>query len=148
MLKNVRRLFLSSMFLFALSVSACFSPFTRKKMIKYYSDDNNYHQYRAEIKELEEKKGRFCIESIFSLENNLEVDYINYISAQVFSTNIEQTLEELAPHEGLVFDFTGTLATFFSGCPAAIVQITISGKEILTFDDGKRALLEWASTVE
>ena len=46
------------------------------------------------------------------------------------------------PYEGLKFEFKGTMAVFFDGCPAAIVEITSNGETILSYQDGKSALLE------
>ena len=125
-----------------------YNPFLAPRMANFYSNNENYHQYRAAIRDYSKTTiGLLTIESIFSLEDEEPIAKINFIQAQVFSTDINSVWCDFDPQIGMVFEFTGTLRVFFDGCPAAIVSIAVEGKEILPFEDGKTAVLAWAKTI-
>lgn len=126
-----------------------YNPTISIRMTKFYSDNKNFHHYKATIKDFSKTGGEWLkIDNILPLEKD---DHSNFMvsgeTVLVHSTNIDYTWELLAPENGLEFEFMGSFRVFFDGCPGAIVQITIDGEEILSFDDGKEALLSWAKTI-
>ena len=133
----------------AWSVSLMFyNPFLAPTMVEFYSNDSNFRTYEAVVKDCAaEPAGILTIKSIIMKGEEKQVKGINYLYARVFSSNIEDTWRCFAPHIGLKFEFVGTLAVFFDGCPAAIISITVRGEQILLYEEGKKALLEWASQV-
>ena len=127
---------------------AFYNPFLAPKMVAFYSNDSNYCTYEAVVKDLpEETTGYLSIESISRTENGEQIKNINQIKARVFSSDIDETWSRFAPEKGLKFKFVGTLKVFFDGCPAAIVSLTVEEKQILSFEEGKAALLDWAKRV-
>ena len=125
-----------------------YNPFLAPRMIKYYSNDDNYHHYRATIKECYEI-GSIEIENIIHYEDCGPDGLILRESepVNVFSLNIEQTWQDFSPYVGLEFDFIGNFRIFFDGGIGVVVQIMVDGNEILSFESGKEALLQWAATV-
>ena len=118
-------------------------------MVKYYSDDQNFCHYQAVLRDVSyEGKGYIEMESIVSLEKVDETqESMRFSKPKVFSKDINIVCGVLKTKIGSTFEFVGTTRVFFDGCPNAIVQITIENEEILSFTDGKEALIEWAKTV-
>lgn len=137
---------------FALTTGLLFyNPFLSPKMVKYYSNDSNFYQYKANIIQVSQKStGYINIDSIECLSESSSQSLhknINYCTARIFSPNIELTWDELKPEIGMEIEFYGTFRVFYDGCPAAIIQLSLNGNEILSYNDGKEALVEWAKTV-
>ena len=123
-----------------------YNPFLHHRMIKYYSDNSNYHHYRATIYE-EDSVGIIRIKDTISLENSQDFQLdIRNDTMRVYSPDIEHTWELFNPYVGMEFEFIGAFFIFYNGGTNAIVQISVDGNEILDFDSGKEALLTWAST--
>lgn len=141
-------------FLTTITIGFCISlmfynPFLSSRMVEYYSNDDNFYRYEASIRKVY-NNGYLDIESIKKIQEDGEknnIDKINYIQARVFSNNINETMKIFNPKIGDTFYFTGSLKVFFDGCPVAIVQIEINDIEILSFSEGKAALLEWAAQI-
>ena len=124
-----------------------YNPFLHKKINDYYSNDSNFYKFRACINEVEEI-GYIYIDYPQSLDERYSSDipFKDNNFMRMFSTNIETTWEKFNPTVGMEIEFYGSFAQFYNSQPYFIIEITIGGNEILSFEDGKTALLQWAST--
>ena len=124
-----------------------YNPFLPKRLIKYYSDDSNFNLYTATIYDLYYAIGYLCIESIFCVDNEEIVISNKRETARLFSEDIEETWKIFNPYVGMEITFVGTFEVFFDGCNPAIISLKVGDKEIVSYAEGKKALLEWAATV-
>ena len=135
--------------LFGWAISLMFyNPILHKKINDYYSDDSNFYKFRASINTVEEI-GLIYINSPQSLDDRYssDISFRDNNLMRVFSTNIETIWEKFNPTPGMEIEFYGSFAQFYNSHPYVIVEITVDGNEILSFNDGKTALLQWASTI-
>ena len=123
-----------------------YDPFLASKLVKYYSNDDNFHKYSGTISVYsKEQQGYLKFQKIEPLEENAFPKPNKNEVCKIYSPDLNQTWTELNPYEGMQIEFYGTFAVFFDGCFPAIIQITVDGHEILNYNDGKAALIEWAS---
>lgn len=125
-----------------------YNPYLSPNMIEYYSNDANFTWFEATIRECDNNEyGYITIQDIAVVDNKKPLEKTNYTQARIYSPDIEETWNSFNPYVGLRFEFRGTMAVFFDGCPPAIVEIFYNEQTILSFEDGKAALLEWAKTI-
>ena len=122
------------------------NPILTRKMVDYYSNDKNYFQYEATISRFSKKDGEAAIQlaSIRYIDEGAPTAEGNSNWARVFSPDLDATWNAFLPEIGLRFKFIGNLRIFYNGGEGAIVSITVRGETILSFENGKAALLEWA----
>ena len=126
-----------------------YNPFLAPRMVEYYSDDANYYRYEATVSSFSKKEGTAGIElsSVAYEDERAPTAEGNSRWAMVFSPNLDATWAAFRPEPGLRFEFIGNLRIFYDGGEGVIVSITVRGERILSFEDGKAALLEWARHV-
>lgn len=121
----------------------------RSKLVAKYSDDNNYQKYTGIITGTEHIVGR-CYFLYF--DELLAEDGQTYskpktnksgLDLSIFANNRELVWERLQPEVGLEISFIGPLYPTSMGVKP-IVQITARGEEILSYEEGKAAVVEWA----
>ena len=116
-------------------------------LVNYYSNESNFHHYSATLTDFSlGERGYVNIESVYLLEEGSKTP-VNEKGATVFSPYIEITWELFHPTAGMQFEFIGSFRIFYDGGSGAIVSITVGDETILSFEDGQKALLEWAKTV-
>ena len=128
-----------------------YNPFLAPRMIEYYSNDANYFHYVAIINSCN-NVGSLIIENVDTLDEGerakKDLENIKREGAvRIYSLDIEQTWGLFSPYVGMEFEFIGSFRIFYDGGTGAIVEITVGGNEILDFESGKEALLQWAATV-
>lgn len=129
-----------------------YNPYLAYRMVKYYSNDNNYLHITANIKKVDEWdyseediSHYFYLDNIFVIETG-DIWTTNH-AFHIYSLDIKNTLNELNPSAGLEIECTVCDETFWPTFPFPVVQVSCKGKEILCYEDGKSALLRWAATV-
>lgn len=122
-----------------------YDPFLAPRMVKYYSDDRNFNYYTGIISE-SYKDDRRCFIKLKDIEPKGDRYHLGY-RYRIFSFNLEQTWAALNPKEDLEISFCAALRIFYDGGECAIIQISVNGEEILNYNEGKEALIEWAKTV-
>ena len=130
------------------------NPFIAQKLVKYCSDDGNYHHYTATFKKYDNdlESHDFFISYAYSLEDDwhysIPLDKEGWYRVTLFSSDFEKTIQKFSPYDGLSFDFVMLSAHYNqSKTVHAVVEITTRYEEILSFDEGKTALIEWAKKV-
>lgn len=132
-----------------------YQPWLAPRMVNYYSNDSNFSWFIGTVTTSSRGTNQYG-HFTYHLEMT---DYILYEEGgslrpvdirggwTIFSPDIERTWDKLNPHPGLEIRFRGTTRIFFDGCPMAIVELVSGGETVLTFEEGKSALLEWARQV-
>lgn len=131
-------------------VGIFYNPFLAPQMTKYYSNDNNYYQGKGTISEIVYEKDslfKLYLKEISVKNNDGDKQEKKSSFFRIYSIDINQTYELLNPEIGLEIDFYCSFNIFYHGQVFPIIQITANGEEILSFEEGKEALLEWASRV-
>lgn len=120
------------------------SPWLKKPTLEYYSNNDNYHLAEGCISEVSD-----CPFLYFEWVeyDNMRVTNMRQISPhnrsmKIYSSDVKKVWEELSPRDGMVFSFTFARGKIDPPLSAPIVQIVLQGKEILSFEDGKAALLD------
>jgi hypothetical protein len=122
-----------------------YNPFLAPEMVDFYSNDSNFDWFTATVEDA--SPTYFAIKNLTITEGDEPKELTSYHRFKVFSPDLSRTWERFDPYPGLEFRFRGTLKKFFIECPCAIVEIERDGETILTFEEGKAALLEWARQV-
>ena len=123
-----------------------FTPSRVKKYVDYYSIDSNYHQYRGIIKEYEFREYGFLVFDKVTVSDNSEHDAKEVFGTyylKVFSADPKKTWEDLNPTVGLEVSFICANETLEKSDYPPIVQITANEIEILSFEEGKEALIDY-----
>ena len=115
-------------------------------MVSFYSDDSNYYKYEATITDFSktEKEAYVELGDILYIDEGAPRAELNSRWAAVFSRRLDEAWAEFKPEIGLRFEFVGNLRVFYDGGTGVIVSLTARESLIISFDDGKAALLEWA----
>lgn len=126
-----------------------YNPFLASRMINYYSNDANFFRYEATVSNFkkEDDWAAIEIESVQYFDERAPTVEGNSRWARVFSPNLNETWAAFDPEVGLRFEFVGNMKVFYDGGEGVIVSIFARGEQILAFEDGKTALLEWAKQV-
>ena len=115
-------------------------------MVDFYSNDSNFHWFTATVEDA--SPTYFAIKNLAIIEGDEPKELTSSrLRFKVFSPDLSRTWERFDHYLGLEFRFRGTLKMFFIECPCAIVEIERDGETILTFEEGKAVLLEWARQV-
>lgn len=124
-------------------------PQSKQNRIDYYTNDDNYKQFYGIIAnynlriEGNEKKEKVTLS--FEFEHAIKVDSnesFENVTLSVFSENIRGVWDKLEPPVGKEIIFISPrIRSYAPGWVAPIVQITYEDEEILSFEDGKAALL-------
>lgn len=132
-------------------VSMVYNPSLSKAVVEYCSDDDNYYSYTAVFKDIIDKEnGRFRIVNIEPEKdwrgNNPNKD--GAYSVRLFSYNPSETFESFSPYDGLSFEFVFIpVIGLGPSSRDSIVQIKVNNYEILSINEGKASLIEWAKKV-
>lgn len=137
--------YITSMFiLLGLVFLYMWSPWLKGPTINYYSNNDNYYLAKGSI-------GNYISKPSLSFEW-IEVDgeritniyklspYNGYM--MLYSSNINDAWEELKPQEGKIISFTFARGKIDPHLSAPIVQLSYQDVEIISFEDGKNALIE------
>ena len=124
-------------------------------MLKVYKNDESYCRYFGTISFFEEEthdNGNFLnfssVTKIDDNNNEVEVDIRNEFHGNdflIYSKNTEKVWNDLNPYISQEISFVSCLVIFHHGYFPPIVQITFNEVEVLTFSDGKEALLEFVN---
>ena len=122
-----------------------YNPSLSPRMVEYYSNNQNYVELEGEIVEI-------CpIDTIYlfvSVEYGFEQAFIdgsyNKCPFQLFSP--KNIIDFLAV--GDVIKIISATRCFYDGHVSSIVSLELNGEVLLTFEEGKAGLLEWASKVK
>lgn len=111
------------------------TPQLERFMLEKYEDDQSYVALSGEIVEYDDDKVIIRCEKL--------KEYINYVADTcdyyIYSTQpIELT-------NGDTIDFITVPFHFYNGQHLPIVQVTINGTELLSFDEGKINLINWVN---
>ncbi len=130
---------------FLFYVFYCNNPFLASQMVEYYSNNSNYKWYDASVLECPGTEPGLI--TLHDIHNEDGTEYgLDSLALKIFSPNIEQTWTRFNPVPDLKFHYRAAIHYFYYGYTCPIVQIIVSGEEILAFEDGKAALLEYAKT--
>ena len=152
---NKNKIFVKNIFFslilsfFCLSLSSCGD---KEKMLEAYNNDKNYYEYRGVISFFEKEthdNGNFLnFSSVTKKDDNnneVEVDMRNEFHGNdflIYAKNTEKVWNDLNPFIGQEIFFVSCPIIFHHGYFPPIVQITYDDVEILSFKEGKEALLE------
>lgn len=117
--------------------SCDFNAPLRNKMIKYYSNDENYVKLEGILVEITEHKNlRIQI-------TTEEHEFAMYEGETVYFTvhNNEYLLQSLFVGDELVFISAPMI--FYNGQEEPIIALEKGGKTYLSFEDGKASYLKW-----
>ena len=124
----------------------------KEKMLKAYNNDKNYYEFRGVISFFEKEthnNGNFLnFSSVTKKDDNnneVEVDMRNEFHGNdflIYAKNTEKVWNDLNPFIGQEIFFVSCPIIFHHGYFPPIVQITYDDVEILSFKEGKEALLE------
>ena len=132
-------------------VSMVYNPSLSSRIVNVCSNDDNYYSYTAIFKEFTYKDtGYFAITAIQPEEKWFKrerPDQFGNFKVRLFSSNLNETFDRFSPSEGLSFDFVAIGIALGSGSFIAVVQLSVEDKNVLSFEDGKAALIEWAKKV-
>lgn len=127
----------------------------KEKMLKVYKNDESYCRYFGTISFFEEEthdNGNFLnfssVTKIDDNNNEVEVDMRNEFHGNHFlihSKNSKKVWDDLNPYIGQEISFVSCPVIFHHGYFPPIVQITYDDVEILSFKEGKEALLEFVN---
>lgn len=136
----------------AIVVLIIVQPFRPRATLDYYSDDSHFGSFAGTIVECSSGKDG---QGVFSYRLEM-VDYVYFkgdeplytidirTSWTICSPNVEGTWNRLNPYPGLKLRFKGVPLIFLDGNPNGIVELVREDETVLTFDEGKAALLKWA----
>lgn len=117
----------------------------KKLMIKYYSNDENYLTLRGTIEYFNEYGAIGCY-NITDL-NYKTVDSVYNGGFNIYSLDIKNTLKKMNPSKGMDMIFTCSKHINTPWAKSAIVEIFIDDNEILSYEDGKAALLKYINNI-
>ena len=124
-------------------------PKDRREELNYYQDDSNYHTYVAIISNYDlnivGKNGREKISLSLYFDGVTGVDtnntYTN-VTLGVYSSDLKRVFGKIdQPTNKEITFMSPMIKRIGPGYLPAIVQITYEDEEILSFEDGKAALL-------
>ena len=135
MINKLKTVFVILVFFILFTLSGCTSstPQLERFMLEKYEDDQNYVALSGEIVEHDDDRVIIRCEEL--------KEYIDYATDTcdyyIYSTQpIELT-------NGDTIDFITVPFHFYNGQHLPIVQVTINGTELLSFDEGKINLINW-----
>lgn len=118
-------------------------PWAKPKLIKYYSNDDNYITAVGCIKS--EYKYNALSFSWIQTESGTVYDTSSITLRKgvflIYSNDSKKTWEELSPEPNMIISFIYSSSQPKEEFDPPIVQISINGKEILSYSEGKEALL-------
>ena len=123
--------------------SMVYNPFMPSLMAKHFSNDANYHQCEGIIDQENMPTLFVTAENDFGIDDE-QINSSERLKYEVFSHDIAYVWQRLNPIEGTTIQYTSV----FGFQIFAIVQISYNGEEILAFEDGKSALLDYISTIQ
>ncbi|GEM_PF-3493355 len=137
MISKTKKLFVISIFILLCTLSGCTlaTPQLERFMLEKYEDDQNYVALSGEIVEYDNDKVIIRCEQLKEYINCATdtCDYYIYSTQPIELTN------------GDTIDFTTVPFHFYNGQHLPIVQVTINGTELLSFDEGKTNLIKWVN---
>ena len=119
-----------------------------KKLVSYYSDDNNFNHFKGKIIDVDFDKKR---EELIQIASTTCLDdYDAYITdhphyMMIHCHDLEQTLKDVDLSYNTEISFISSFAYDEKISIFPIVQLTINDEEILSYEEVKESLLEWAS---
>lgn len=118
-------------------VSCDFNAPLRNKMIKYYSNDENYVKLEGILVEITERK-----ELKIQITTGAH-EYERYVGETLYFTvySNEYLLKSLFVGDELVF--VSAPMIFYNGQEEPIIALEKGGKTYLSFEDGKASYLKW-----
>lgn len=130
-----------------------FDPFTPLLLKKEYSDDGNFDAFSSELIAADEPSSKddmiviYVDEMIFMGNEPKGSKTNNSLCLWVFSPTLEQTYYSLKQCVGYNFTYYADTTILYNGHCPVVIQITINGEELLSFNDGKSALLNWVDSL-
>ena len=115
--------------------------FQKNKKIKFFSNDNNYHHLKGKVEKFHNYYD-YILLSFYEIELfDKGLNYDSHDEYSIYSPDIEETWKRLDLQTDLEICFIAAFQTAkYSGFP--IVQVSIDENEILSFTEGKEALIK------
>ena len=134
-------------------VGQFWNPFLSSKLVKIYSNNNSYAHFSGTISWFDidlnkPEENIMAFNEIVNLDKNerMSEEFVDNIEYRIYSSDTRTVWKKLNPKKGLVITFicSDPGNVYFKN---PIVQISVGEEEILSFEEGKTALIEWAKTV-